>query len=292
MEIDLKFPKIYRLGHKEVRNILEGPVEVTEKIDGSQISFGIIEKKLVVRSKNTEINPADVPNQFMNSYQSIQRIFSEGKMEEGYFYYGEAVRGLRHNVITYARIPKGHTALYSIRKPDGTFEPDFKVIENTANSFGIDTVPFKHIGTISVQELEDILKQDSFYGPRMEGLVIKSFRKKFEMAKLVRDDYKEVSRHVIKNSLPLEQRITELFLRYKTNARWDKAIQHYLDAGNSPDDKLVIPSLIKEVTQDILEEEGETIKNSLFAMFRKQFIRTVTDGLAEYYFNRENRDED
>ena len=292
MQTDLKFPKIYRLGHKDVKDILDGPVEVTEKIDGSQISFGIIEKKLVVRSKNTEINPADVPNQFINSYQSIQRIFSEGRLEDGYFYYGEAVRGLRHNVITYARIPKGYIALYSVRKPDGTFEPDFKVIENTANSFGIDPVPLKHLGTISVQELEDILKQDSFYGPRMEGLVIKSSRKKFEMAKLVRDDYKEVSRHVIKNSLPLEQRITELFLQYKTNARWDKAIQHYLDAGNSPDDKLVIPSLIKEVTQDILTEEGETIKNDLFAFFRKQFIRTVTEGLADYYFNRENRDED
>lgn len=292
MEIDLKFPKIYRLGHKEVRDILEGPVEVTEKIDGSQISFGILEKKLVVRSKNTEINPADVPNQFGNSYQSIQRIFSEGKLEEGYFYYGEAVRGLRHNVITYNRIPKGHIALYSIRKPDGIFESDFKVIENTAHSFGLDTVPLKHLGTISVQELEDILKQDSFYGPRMEGLVIKSSRKKFEMAKLVRDDYKEVSRHVIKNTIPLEQRISELFLQYKTHARWNKAIQHYLDAGNSPDDKKVIPSLIHEVIQDILEEEGETIKNSLFAMFRKQFIRTVTEGLADYYFNRENRDED
>lgn len=292
MQTDLKFPKIYRLGHKDVKDILDGPVEVTEKIDGSQISFGVIEKKLVVRSKNTEINPADVPNQFVNSYQSVQRIFSEGKLEEGYFYYGEAVRGFRHNVITYDIIPKEHIALYSIRKPDGTFEPDFKVIQNTANSFGIDSVPLKHLGTISVPELEDILKQDSFYGPRMEGLVIKSSRKKFEMAKLVRDDYKEVSQHVIKNSLPLEQRITELFLQYKTNARWDKAIQHYLDAGNSPDDKLVIPSLIKEVVQDILTEEGETIKDDLFAFFRKQFIRTVTEGLADYYFNRGRRDED
>lgn len=292
MQTDLKFPKIYRLGHKEVKDILDGPVEVTEKIDGSQISFGVLDKKLVVRSKNTEINPADVQNQFRNSYQSIQRIFSEGKLEEGYFYYGEAVRGFRHNVITYHRIPKGHIALYSVRKPDGTFEPDFKVIENTAHSFGIDPVPLKHIGTISEQELEDILKQDSFYGPRMEGLVIKSSRKKFEMAKLVRADFKEISRHVIKNTIPLEQRISELFLQYKTHARWNKAIQHYLDAGNDPEDKKVIPSLIHEVIQDILEEEGDTIKNTLFAMFRKQFIRTVTEGLADYYFNRGRQDED
>jgi len=51
------YPNVYQLGHKLVSNVLDGYVLVQEKIDGSQISFGIDENgKLNMRSKNKEID--------------------------------------------------------------------------------------------------------------------------------------------------------------------------------------------------------------------------------------------
>jgi hypothetical protein len=45
------FPKIFALGTMYIRDIFEGAVEITEKIDGSQFVFGMIDGKLQLRSK-------------------------------------------------------------------------------------------------------------------------------------------------------------------------------------------------------------------------------------------------
>ena len=51
------YPEVYQLGHKLVSNVLNGHVLVEEKVDGSQISFGLDEHlKLRMRSKNKEID--------------------------------------------------------------------------------------------------------------------------------------------------------------------------------------------------------------------------------------------
>jgi len=45
------FPKIFTLGTDYISDIFKEEVEITEKIDGSQISFGKIEGELYMRSK-------------------------------------------------------------------------------------------------------------------------------------------------------------------------------------------------------------------------------------------------
>jgi len=45
------FPKIYSYGYKEVSGILTGEIEVTEKIDGSQFNFGLVDGEIYFRSK-------------------------------------------------------------------------------------------------------------------------------------------------------------------------------------------------------------------------------------------------
>ena len=67
--------------------------------------------------------------------------------------------------------------------------------------------------------------------------------------------------------------------RYKTPARWEKAIQHLRDDGtltNSPRD---IGLLIKEVRKDIQEECQSEIKEILFRWAWKQVCSKFTGGL-------------
>ena len=36
-----RYPKVLALGHRTIKNIWDGPVEITEKIDGSQFYIGL-----------------------------------------------------------------------------------------------------------------------------------------------------------------------------------------------------------------------------------------------------------
>ena len=50
------YPSIFNLGHKAIERLLDGPVNVEEKIDGSQFSFGLIDGQIRVKSKSVEMN--------------------------------------------------------------------------------------------------------------------------------------------------------------------------------------------------------------------------------------------
>ncbi len=46
MENINSYPSVYQLGHKAIQNIFDGKVVIEEKIDGSQFSFGMINRPL------------------------------------------------------------------------------------------------------------------------------------------------------------------------------------------------------------------------------------------------------
>jgi hypothetical protein len=76
----------------------------------------------------------------------------------------------------------------------------------------------------------------------------------------------------------------ELFKQsFRTEARWRKAIQYLRDNGqldNSPRD---IGPLIKQINEDIKEEEEGAIKDGLYRIFGKDVLRVATAGFAEWY---------
>ena len=72
------YPNVYQLGHKLVSNVLDGYVLVQEKIDGSQISFGIDNLgDLRIRSKNKEID-IEHPNDMLRCSMSISLFLTAG----------------------------------------------------------------------------------------------------------------------------------------------------------------------------------------------------------------------
>lgn len=48
------FPKILHIGNKQISDLFDGVVEITEKVDGSQLGFGKVNGELFVRSKGKE----------------------------------------------------------------------------------------------------------------------------------------------------------------------------------------------------------------------------------------------
>jgi hypothetical protein len=70
---------------------------------------------------------------------------------------------------------------------------------------------------------------------------------------------------------------------YRTEARWMKAVQHLREEGKLLGEPKDIGNLIKEVKDDIREEEYEIILEFLYKTFSPELYRSCTHGLAEWY---------
>ena len=102
------------------------------------------------------------------------------------------------------------------------------------------------------------------------------------IAKLVSDSFKEVK--VQKIARPDKaSKFDELLAMYKTEARWQKAIQHLAEMGELNYNATDIGPLIKEVHKDLMEECAESFRDALFNFYCKQWLAAASDGFANFY---------
>ena len=106
-----KFPKIWALGHRHTKSILEGPVEITEKIDGSQFGFGKVNNNVFCRSKNHELDLDNPDKMFKPGVSTV--LTHEHLIPNNIMFYGETLAGPKHNVLKYDRAPEGNIALFA-----------------------------------------------------------------------------------------------------------------------------------------------------------------------------------
>lgn len=295
------FPKIWQLGSTEGVNVFRGPVEVTEKMDGSQFAFGKVNGELVMRSKGTRIYPGSEQKLFKLAVATVLGMENrlDGGLPNGVIYYAEAITSPRHNTLEYERIPQGGLVLFGKYTEDemhgvhmgGHFESKHSVLKSTAEYLGIDVVPLLFSGEIAERsQLDVMLLEQSYLGREtIEGVVIKNYHELAVSAhssecfvKLVRPAFKERNsgEHVKeKNSLD------EFLNQFKTDARWTKSIQRLRDDGKLTGTNKDIGPLIQDINTDLLLEEESTIKEALFNLFRRDIMSRTTKGFPEFYKN-------
>jgi hypothetical protein len=107
------------------------------------------------------------------------------------------------------------------------------------------------------------------------------------MGKYVSEHFKEVHNKEWKLNNPGRQDIMQMLIgRYKSEARWEKAVFRLRDEGvlqNAPQD---IGPLIKTVAPDVAAECKEEIMEELWKYFWPQVSRALTAGLPEWYKQR------
>lgn len=288
-----QYPSIYNLGHKYLSELLLDPVLVEEKLDGSQISFGIFigtdsQPYLRVRSKGAELNILAPDNMFKLGVEFIQSI--QHKLMLGWTYRGEYLRKPKHNALAYERTPVNNIAIFDINYGEEAYLP-YDEKRREAERIGLEVVPQLHYGMVEdLQHFRTLLDTTSYLGgQKIEGVVVKNYNrygmdKKVLLGKFVSEGYKEVHKSEWKTSNPTKQDVIELLVReLKTPARWNKAIQHMRDAGTLQDAPQDIGLLMKEVPLDIQKEEEQYIKDKLFEWAWPHIRRGVTNGLPEWY---------
>lgn len=286
------YPSIYAIGHKAATALFDGPVVVEEKIDGSQFSFGITpDGEPFARSKGKDL-VLDAPEQmFARAVETVRELAPT--LTPGYWYRGEYLQKPKHNTIAYARVPERHIILFDVTTgAESWLSPEAKRAE--AERIGLECVPLLYDGTIVMHdELLALMREESVLGGATpEGLVVKNYArfgpdKKTLMGKYVTEAFKEVHGKEWKKSNPGRGDVVQdLIARYKTDARWAKAVQHLREAGAIEGSPRDIGALIKEVSRDVEIECADEIRDALYRWAWPQIARAVTGGLPQWYKER------
>lgn len=294
------YSKVHSLGHKEIEDLFKGPVVIEEKIDGSQFSFGVIDGKLICRSKGAEIHvtPEGEAHEkmFQKAVDTARKLAPQ--VHPRWIYRCEYISKPKHNVLQYERVPKDHLILFDVmRGPEQFLTPAEKMQE--AKYLGLECVPCYFQGSLSddpargpdpMPYLKALTDYHSILGgSKIEGVVIKNYSQftrdgKLATGKLVREDFKEKHKHAWKVSNPSKLDVVESLVQVlRHENRWRKAVQHLKEAGKllgMPED---IGALIKEVQSDVKAEEEAAIKEALFNYAWPKIARGIIGGLPEWY---------
>lgn len=284
------YPKVFAIGHPQLDGIFDGPVLIEEKIDGSQIGFGVIDGQIRVRSRGREF-PIDAPeSMFKSACQTVQRLAGEGKLKDGWVYRGEVLCKPKHNTLAYDRAPVGNIILFDVEIDAHRYLP---VEEKwaVAHELGLEVVPQHGVALLTdptvLVELTDGMS--CLGGCKPEGVVVKRYDRftrdgHVMMGKYVREDFKESHKVEWRKGNPTQGDVLALLIQsYATEARWQKAVQHLAEAGQLQHAPQDIGALIKAVKADVREECGEEIREALFEAFWPQVERRLTGGLPDWY---------
>lgn len=286
------YPQVFNLGHKAIADLLKDPVVVQEKVDGSQFSFGIMETGLAMRSKGCKVT-IENPGMFDKAVQTVMARFH--CLTPGDIYRGEFLAKPKHNVLAYDRTPKDYIILYDIQRGTGDFLSPVEM-ELEANRIELETVPCYHVGRSFLVEVDmdwirGLLEFQSVLGGQLvEGIVIKNYSRfgfdaKPLFGKYVSEKFREVHAKEWKLSNPGGGDILDLLAaKFRSEARWMKAVQHLRERGELEDSPRDIGKLFKEVPADMLKECKDEILQILFDWaWKRKLSRSLTAGLAEWY---------
>lgn len=290
------YPKIFAVGSDYIPHLFNGAVEVTEKIDGSLFGFGVTaDRRLVMRSKGKEMFSESCEKMFTKAadyVSSIQERLFELAPSQGLFYYGEFLGGPSHNILKYARVPKNHIMVFGVRVGEGWVH-DHSQLAEWAAKVDLEAVPLLHQGTIdSVEFLNSFFERESVLGSeKLEGVVVKNYAQPTvigqqiypSFGKYVRAEFKE--RHATDWSAKFSEgsRLDRWLESFRSEARWQKAVQHLTEVGTLTHEPRDIGVLLKELERDIFDEERQNIEKELFRLFKDQIARKARAGFPEWY---------
>jgi len=289
-----RWSKIWTLGDRYTQGIFDGPVTVTEKVDGSQFNFGVHESHgLMFLTKGSTCHIGDNNKLFAPAMDHVASVVD--KLTPGWTYHGETLASPRHNTLAYERVPTGHIALYGVSKADGTQVSDTDTLDAIASELGIGIVPTIFEGVIDPADIGELLQEwlhrDSYLGAqKIEGVVIKNYAKEqfvggqllpLMQAKFVSEAFKE--RHKVAWPQNNASPIAMIGNIVRTEARWAKAIQKLKEAGTYEGNPRDIGNLLKLLHTDVDEEDKEFLKEKLWNAFAKDLKRAATKGFPEAY---------
>jgi hypothetical protein len=131
-------------------------------------------------------------------------------------------------------------------------------------------------------------------GQTIEGVVVKRYEDwmflgriltPVKAGKYVTEKFKEVHQRDWSRLNTSKGKFEQLQDKYRSEARWQKAIQHLKERGESTGTVRDIGPLMKEIQKDLREEESENIAHDLYTIFGDDVVKYAGKGFVEWFKN-------
>lgn len=285
------YGKVWNYDDRPVREMFASAqrIEIEEKVDGSQFSFGMLGGQLRMRSKGQEVFAGN-NCMFDLASETASGLFEMDMLKEGVVYRGEYIKKPKHNTLCYGGVPEGHIVLYEVEQDGESLWHEQVMAEG--DRLGLPVSPLIYSGPLLPRDdIESLLDRDSFLGGcKIEGVVIKARNMrhlqdgKMLKAKVVAGWFKERHGKAWKFKNPGAGDIVEqIGASLETDARFAKTVQHLDERGELEWGVRDIGNLMKELGTDLYAEHSDTIKDELFKHFWPKIQRRANRGFVEWY---------
>lgn len=179
----MKYPRIPHLAFSSVtdaddivvdKDIFGQPWVVTEKIDGSQTSYEIVDGIVQARNRNTALLSGSMDRQFhrLPAWVQVHYEVLVTLLGDQYILFGEWMCHV--HTVHYDRLPDWFVAFGLFDKVTGSFLPFLPTMERL-RSLGFSTVPLVFEGVVKDRKMIDsFIKKSAFGSEEMEGVVFHS----------------------------------------------------------------------------------------------------------------------
>jgi len=296
-----KYPKIYEVGHQGIEKLFKGPVEISEKLDGTQFRIILSEFGWDVGSHNqTGIELISQEKMFNQAVSQAKEIWGEMKWKNfgsDMVLFCEFLPFPQTNTLTYKRLPKRYLYVFGICL-HGRHLPTSELKE-VAGALGVEPVNVIESGIIDDKKTlnEFLTRESAFGGTKVEGIVIKNYGQTYPLellstsryigfplaGKLVNEEFREANKRTWgKVKKGTVDGLSEVFL---TKARVRKSIQHLKERGLLSNEKKDLQYLIPELWEDLMLECGDEIKAAVLKEVLTRFKRKVNNFTVNQYID-------
>lgn len=244
-------------------------IQITEKIDGSNVSIQKVDGKLEAYSRRMQLDA----NNSLNGFYDYVQTLDPNLFDEKYVVFGEWLiqRKLKYND---SAMYKWYVYDMFDLEADAWVTQD--IVKEFCNKAGLTYIHVLYEGPFISWEHCKTFLHDPMYGDKQEGIVIKNQTKlnapysdDTYYLKIVNQEFKETKAYKAPKTadeIAAEAQAQELAKTIITERRIEKMIFNLQDDGILPatltmkDMKIIGQNLPKRVYDDCLKEEPETVK--------------------------------
>lgn len=244
-------------------------IQITEKIDGSNVSIQKVNGKLEAYSRRMQLDA----NNSLNGFYDYVQTLDPNLFDENYVVFGEWLiqRKLKYND---SAMYKWYVYDMFDLEADAWVTQD--IVKEFCNKTGLTYIHVFYEGPFISWEHCKTFLHDPMYGDKQEGIVIKNQTKlnapysdDTYYLKIVNQEFKETKAYKAPKTvdeIAAEAQAQELAKTIITERRIEKMIFNLQDDGILPatltmkDMKIIGQNLPKRVYDDCLKEEPETVK--------------------------------
>lgn len=184
----IKVPGKLILSGEELQSLLDGKVEIEEKMDGANTGIIRHKKGFSLQKRGSLVGQSEHEQfQYFHAWANRMKYDNIMSLPIDHIIYGELLYAV--HTIYYDSLPD-YFLVFDILDLKNSHWMSRREKENFCSNFGFDIVPLVAEGHFDIEDLHELMPKESAFGKIAEGMVIKRYREEgYLRGKIVKPEF-------------------------------------------------------------------------------------------------------